>query len=63
MNFAFIPNVPLFLKGCGKGKTFYHTPVMPPVFSTCDDTGDDTGFELGIEHSSDVDNCMMNGIF
>ena len=27
MNFAFIPNVPLFLKGCGKGEAFYDAPV------------------------------------
>ena len=27
MNFATIPNVPLFLKGCGKGKTFDDTPI------------------------------------
>ena len=27
MNFAFIPNVPLFLKGGGKGETFYDTPI------------------------------------
>ena len=44
--------------------TFYHTPVMPPDFLKCEDTDDDgEGFELGIEHSSDVDNCQMNGIF
>ncbi len=27
MNFATIPNVPLFLKGCGKGEAFYDAPV------------------------------------
>ena len=27
MNFAFIPNVPLFLKGRGKGEAFYDAPV------------------------------------
>lgn len=27
MNFAFIPNVPLFLKGCGKGEAFYDAPI------------------------------------
>ena len=27
MNFAFIPNVPLLLKGCGKGEAFYDAPV------------------------------------
>ena len=27
MNFATIPNVPLLLKGRGKGKTFDDTPV------------------------------------
>ena len=27
MNFALVPNVPLLLKGCGKGKTLYHAPV------------------------------------
>ena len=27
MKFAFIPNVPLFLKGCGKGEAFYDAPI------------------------------------
>ena len=27
MNFALVSNVPLLLKGCGEGKTFYHAPV------------------------------------
>ena len=27
MNFAFISNVLLIFKGCGKGKTLYHAPV------------------------------------
>ena len=27
MNFALVPNVLLFLKGCGEWETFYHAPV------------------------------------